>query len=87
MLSEYEVRLNWDAALDKSYKGEDLSPIIRWAFGYSDLFELYILYRNNKHREKIENLLSDCNFHTECLLLRNHEYKEFEEYLYVNYFC
>ena len=37
---------------------------------------LYCLHQWNLFREKIEDLLEDCNFHTECGLLNEGKYDE-----------
>lgn len=59
-----EIRSNWDAALASVDEGEELSMDIGWAFTDEDLKELARLHRSNKHQEKIECLLVDCNFIT-----------------------
>lgn len=74
-MSEDEVRLDWNTALNNC-DNEPLSPIIGWGFTQQDLLVLCCLHEADKHREVIENLLEDCNFHTECGLLSECKYDE-----------
>lgn len=63
--SEEKIRDDWDGALSElSY--DDISTMIGWGFSRKDLDVLMGLHRSGKHRKKIEDLLEDCNFHTEC---------------------
>ena len=64
-LTEDEIRENWEHALETLPYGE-ISEKNEWGFTREDLETLMELHRQNKHREKIEDLLEDCNFHTEC---------------------
>ena len=61
-----EIRKNWDKALESVKSGTALSGPIDFAFGKRDISELAKLHKVGKHRQKIEDLLGDCNFHTEC---------------------
>ena len=78
MKASNEIRLNWNWALE--YTGidnfNDISQAIEWGFTLQDLFVLCCLHEAGKHREKIEELLTDCNFHTECGLLHDGKYDE-----------
>ena len=65
-MTEKEVRSNWDKALASVKRGEDLSQIIDWGFYDEDIEELARLHKAGKHKEKILDLLTDCNFHTEA---------------------
>ena len=65
-LTEDNIRNNWEQALRQVKKGTDLSYPIQWSFSDNDIFELAKLYKRNKFRKKIWDLLEDCNFHTEC---------------------
>ena len=61
-----ETRKDWGKALKSVKNGTDLSGIISWSFSDKDISELAKLHKANKYREKIEDLLEDCNFHAEC---------------------
>ena len=76
-MTEDEIREDWESALEQVKNGTDLSSIIGWAFSDEDITELAKLHKNNICREKIEDLLEDCNFHYECGKFANEEYDEF----------
>ena len=75
-MTENEVRLKWWTALDNVNKGTELSKKIQWAFTSQDLLILTCLHEADIHRQKIEDLLEDCNFHTENGLLSEGKYDE-----------
>lgn len=75
-MTETEIRNDWYAALNSVKNGTELSSIIHWGFFNQDLMILYFLHQANCFREKIEDLLEDCNFHTECELLAEGKYDE-----------
>ena len=77
-----EISWDWDKALTSVKHGDELSVDIDWGFTIQDLFVLGSLHEINRHRKKIEELLTDCNFHTECGLLHEHNYKKFKESLF-----
>jgi len=60
------IRKDWATALKNVRYGEKLSRPIRWSFSGRDISILAKLHKSNKFRKKIEDLLTDCNFHTEC---------------------
>lgn len=61
-----EIRGNWEKALESVKRGTALSGQIDYGFGKRDISELAKLHKAGKFRQKIEDLLEDCNFHTEC---------------------
>ena len=63
-MAEDEIREDWGKALS-SLPYDKIAAKIEWGFSDADLQELMELHRQNKHREKIEDLLDDCNFHYE----------------------
>ena len=65
-MNEDYIRENWEEALESPMDYADISRIIGWGFTHEDLQELMELHKAGKYREKIEDLLTDCNFHTEC---------------------
>lgn len=80
-MTEREVRKDWYTALCKVRYGVELGKIIGWGFSFQDLLVLGTLHKYNMFREKIENLLEDCNFHTENELLIKNEYDEYFKYV------
>lgn len=81
---EAEIRLDFASALRSVKNGTDLSYPLGWGFGKDDLMALMALHKSNKFRRKIEDLLEDCNFHTECGLLSEKQYEEFERFVKEN---
>lgn len=71
-----EIKLNWDEVLGNIEHGDELSVDIGWGFTQQDMLVLCCLHEAGKHRQKIEDLLEDCNFHTECGLLNEGKYDE-----------
>lgn len=65
-MNEDYIRENWDEVLSSDIEYSDIAHGIGWGFTHEDLQELMELHKAGKHREKIEDLLTDCNFHTEC---------------------
>lgn len=63
---EIKIRQDWLSALKGVKKGWTLSGDIGWGFYPDDIKQLAQLHKSNKCRRKIEELLEDCNFHTEC---------------------
>lgn len=64
IMAAAKVRSDWDSALSRVTKGYMLSGTIGWGFTKNDIKELAKLHKSGKHREKIEDLLEDCNFHS-----------------------
>lgn len=64
IMAAAKVRRDWDSALSGVEKGYMLSGTIGWGFTKNDIKELAKLHESGKHREKIEDLLEDCNFHS-----------------------
>lgn len=70
------IELDWNAALCGVESGTELSADIGWGFTGQDLLVLTCLHEAGLHREKIYDLLEDCNFHRENALLAKGEYDE-----------
>ena len=69
-MTEREIRDDWIGALkEQRIRGLNISSIIKWGFYQQDLLILCDLHEADIEREMIEDLLEDCNFHTECGLL------------------
>lgn len=76
-----EIRLDFLTALKSVKDGADISGAIDYSFDNEDLMNLMQLHKSNKCRKKIEDLLTNCNFHGECSLLSERKYDEFEKYI------
>lgn len=72
-----DVRKDFKAALSKVEDGYELSEAIHWSLSSADLRNLASLHRDNVFREKIEELLEDCNFHKENADFYNGRYEEY----------
>lgn len=68
------IRRNFAAAFEKVKHGCDLSGILGYGFSNGDLTNLAILHKENQYRDKIEDLLTDCNFHEECEMMSSGDY-------------
>ena len=68
------IRLDFDRALTGVQSGTELSSPLSYALGCRDLAELAKLHKAGKHRDKIIDLLEDCNFHPECKDFINGKY-------------
>lgn len=64
IMAAAKVRRDWDSALSGVEKGYMLSSTIGWGLTKNDIKELAKLHESGKYREKIEDLLEDCNFHS-----------------------
>ncbi len=81
LIREAEIRLDFASALRSVKDGSDLSGKLRYCFGEDDLMELMKLHKSNRFRKKIEDLLGNCNYHSECGLLCSKKYDVFEKYV------
>jgi len=73
-----EIRSDWEKALSSVDKGYELSGPIGYGFSERDIKNLAILHRDKaKLREKIEELLEDCNFHQETDDFSNGKYDKY----------
>lgn len=76
------IELDWNAALCGVESGTELSEDIGWGFTGQDLLVLTCLHEAGLHREKIEDLLEDCNFHAENGFLREGNYTKCREFIF-----
>lgn len=60
------IRENWQEILESEMPYDEISKEIEWGFTREDLQSLMRLHKEGICRSKIEDLLTDCNFHTEC---------------------
>ena len=68
LLVNHYIVNNWKEVLtDFIIKLENVPSAIDFALSQDDLADLALLHKTNKNlREKIEYILTDCNFHSEC---------------------
>ena len=76
-LKAADIRSDFASALKRVKKGSDLSSTLDWGFSRNDITNLAKLHKANKYRRKIEDLLEDCNFHTECYDFATSNYEEY----------
>ena len=83
-MSEAEITKNvdsWKRAFDQVVHGDELSEILDYGFDEKDLENLAEIHEKDKaYRKKIEELLTDCNFHTECEWMVKGEYDKFQNW-------
>jgi hypothetical protein len=77
IVRDITIRRNFDKALRGVTHGSDLSYKLGYGFSKDDLKELAKLHKVGKHREKIEDLLTDCNFHEESAAMESSDYSMF----------
>ena len=70
------IRRDFAAAFQSVKHGWELSKSIGYSFFDSDIVELAKLHKANKYRKKIEELLEDCNFHSECGRMAANDYSD-----------
>ena len=66
---------DWKKALAEK-RFSEIAQYIQWGFTKDDMKMLAKLHESGYQREKIEDLLEDCNFHTERGLFVDGQYKE-----------
>lgn len=74
---EVKIRRDWSNALQKVKSGDKLSRNIGYSLSSVDLKKLALLHQSNRYRKKIEELLTNCNFHHEAGKFANQQYEEF----------
>lgn len=81
------IKKNWKDALSIVENGRELSGYIDYGLTSRDLAILAKLHRDedNGLKEKIENLLGDCNFHSENSDLSEGKYDKYLKYLPDSY--
>lgn len=72
-----ELRSDFEQALKNVKDGSDLSSDLSYCLSSLDLKRLATLHKARKYRKKIENLLTNCNFHKECGDFINGNYDEY----------
>lgn len=69
-----KIRRNFAEAFESVTIGSELSKPLGYGFSTQDLFNLAKLHKENRYRDKIEDLLTDCNFHEECQMMYSGDY-------------
>ena len=72
-MTKTQIRNDWYMALET---GEATGSKIEWGFYPQDLLVLTCIHKAGYFRDKIIDLLEDCNFHTEAGLLDDQKYDE-----------
>lgn len=80
-IRDASIRLDFAEAFRHVKDGSALSGDLGYGFSKSDLRVLMNLHKAGKFRKKIEDILTDCNFHYESGLLSDRKYEEFERSL------
>lgn len=75
---EAEIRADFAAALEAAECGEQVAAEVGWGFWPEDILSLLKLHRDGRLREKIEAMLTDSNFHTDCRMLAEGQYDALE---------
>ena len=85
-MTENEIRNDWKKAIN-TLNIEEISPVIEQGFSDQDLMVLFFIHLtgHKTERQKIEDLLEDCNFHTFCSYLYNEDYKKAAEEILNNF--
>ena len=72
------IRTHWEEAFDMVEAGRDISTYISYMLSDDDVAHLARLHRDqDKYRDKIEDLLTDCNFHKECGDFADGQYSDY----------
>jgi len=82
MNTENRSYILWNNRLSRCKSIRDIGNIseeIGWGFTIEDIQTLAKLHSENKYRIWIEELLTDCNFHTECANMVKGEYDKILE--------
>lgn len=74
--SRISVISDWYTSI-KTIKYTDISYMIEYSLSSFDLKELAALHKNRTCRKAIENLLTYCNFHSDCSKFIQHQYNEY----------
>lgn len=79
-IKDAELRQDWEATLNK-YTPKNVTKLsgeIGYGFSDEDIKQLAMLHKKGSKlmKQKIENLLEDCNFHYECGCFERNEYDD-----------
>ena len=88
-MTEVEIRSDFKKALDSVKNGTELSDLLGYGFNVEDIRNLALICKEdteNRYRQKIIDLLEDCNFHSENKYIYEGKYDELIEKLDAGYF-
>lgn len=88
-MTEVEIRSDFKKALDSVESGIELSCPLDYGFNVEDIKNLAIICKEDtedKYRQKVIDLLEDCNFHSENEYIYEGRYDELIELLDAGYF-
>jgi len=60
-----KIRNDWETALRNTKDVHDINRTLQWSFSDKDIAVLARLHKSNKFRKKIEDMLTDANYHEE----------------------
>lgn len=72
-----KIRNDWAAALRNTKDIHDITWALQWSFTNKDIITLAQLHKSNKFRRKIEDILTDANFHQEAGDFMNRKYDDY----------
>lgn len=73
------IRADFASALSQIEDGASLAGKLGWGFSDKDLRQLAKLHKENRFRKKIEEMLTDANFHATVRMLTAGDYDELLE--------
>ena len=86
VMREMQIRADFKRAFDLVANGRDLSYKLKFSLGDNDLANLAKLHRDEpEYRQKIFDLLEDCNFHSENAALEGGLYEEFINHTWMDH--
>lgn len=74
IMAAVSVRRDFLSALENAKCGSDLASKLGYTFSKNDLCKLAQIHKSGRYREKIEDMLTAANFHSECSLLCSGQY-------------
>ena len=76
VMQDAMIRRDWETAL-RNHSYDELDSMVSYRFGSDDIKELATLHKKRRFRKKIEDLLENCNFHSECCDFANGRYDKY----------
>lgn len=74
IMAAVSARRDFLSALENAKCGSDLASKLGCTFSNNDLCKLAQIHKSGRYREKIEDMLTAANFHSECSLLCSGQY-------------
>lgn len=74
IMAAVSARRDFLSALENAECGSDLASKLGCTFSKNDLCKLAQIHKSGRYREKIEDMLTAANFHSECSLLCSGQY-------------